>query len=77
MSNVSNLRCPLTPGLPAIVISAGLVICETNEWNDHGAVKPRSQPAPEWTKNQPTNQNQPIKKKKNLTTNQITHQLSN
>ena len=24
--------------LPAIVISAGLVFCETSEWNDHGAV---------------------------------------
>ena len=39
MSNVSNLRCPLTPGLQAIVISVGLVFCETNEWNDRGAVK--------------------------------------
>ena len=24
--------------LPAIVIIAGLVFCETNEWNDRGAV---------------------------------------
>ena len=39
MRNISNLRCPLTLGLPAIVVSAGLVFCEIKEWNDCGAAK--------------------------------------
>ena len=69
MSNVSNLRCPLTPGLPAIVISAGLVFCKTSEWNDRGAVKRKvnqhqnelkqtDQPKPT---NQPTKEKNPYK----------------
>ena len=65
MSNVSNLRCPLTPGLPAIVISAGLVFCETNEWNDRGAVKRavnQHQNEPKQT-DQPKPTNQPTKEK--------------
>ena len=77
MSNVSNLRCPLTPGLPAIVISAGLVFCETNEWNDRGAVKRAvNQHQNEPKTNQLTKTDQ-LKKKNNITTNQITHQQSN
>ena len=72
MSNVSNLRCPLTPGLPAIVISTGLVFCETKEWNDHGATKRavnqhQNEPKPtnqtDRVTKQPTNNN----KKKKMT----------
>ena len=63
MSNVSNLRCPLTPGLPAIVISTGLVFCETKEWNDHGAAKRavnqhQNEPKPTNQTDQATNQQQ-------------------
>ena len=68
MSNVSNFRCPLTPGLPAIVISAGLVFCETKEWN-HGAVMRavnQHQSEPKRTKtDQPTEEEKKITKRPN------------
>ena len=69
MSNVSNLRCPLTPGLSAFVISAGLVFCETKEWNSRSAGgQASSEPASELTKtNQPTETDRPTNQRKQIT----------
>ena len=68
MSYISNLRCPLTPGLPAIVVNAGLVFCEIKEWNNRGAAKRavnqhQTEPKPTNQNDQPTKNNQ--KKEKN------------
>ena len=79
MSNVSNLRCPLTPRLPAFVISAGLVFCEPKEWNDRSAVKRavnQHQPS-EWSKtNQPTKTDRPTNQRKQITKHPTKQPLS-
>ena len=46
--------------MPAFVISAGLVFCETKEWNDRGVVKR----AHNQHQNEPNPSNQPTKEKK-------------
>ena len=81
MSNVSNLRCPLTPGLPAIVISTRLVFYETKEWNERDVVKRavnqnQNEPKPTNQTDQPTNNNNQ-KKWNNQLNNRSEVQLAN
>ena len=61
--------------MPAFVISAGLVFCETKEWNDRGVVKR----AHNQHQNEPNPSNQPTKEKKlnNQTNNRTAVQLAN